>query len=1029
MRTFVSLVFCLLLAAAGRAQPGLAGAESRSVAPGAGTRPASPMPALAAPVSRVLKSFDFEETKLGNFEAIPMYWSKVVGRGFPAYSSGAFDRSQARSATTSFRLETNGGSVAYRFNPPVEKRIEIHADADYYILAFVRTSQLKHARADLAAWFADETGALIPETEVHSQPYTPTTPGPAADGAGTGDQDAWRVLYIFMRGPSASPGGGAGAESSPKARSLVLQVGLLQPQQLGSAERGSAEAAGTGDGKEGNLGRFEIYQQDIRGAVWFDDLAVFQVPRVNVSVPASIPGNMFSAGQNVSLDLIVSDLGTSRGGMNVRLRVADADGLVFVSQQWNASATADRSWSEHFSHAPLPAGLYTATLEVTDDRGTGAQRTLIARRQAQFLCLPPATTADHAAHAAPEFGIGIRGWRASEIAPAERGPGGGDAVVAEAATLWPAIVRETRAGLVQLPAWRRDMSEEALTRRDEPFDTLLSNLQRMDVRTIGAFSELPRALASRLPQSALESDSILRLVNADPGVWRPYFSFALTRYVNRVESWELGSPETSFSGMLSSHGPALDLGEQYARLYERVYAQVAPLMNRPELIIPWSALYDFDARQFPGAALDLRIASAIKPSQIPAYIRNFREPADAASGRGAGGRGAASQRSRAEPAIYAHIEPLEPGIYSHADRLSDFAERIVFARSAGPRATLYDLLPMPGTRQASRPDELLLIYRTFVRALGNAEFVGELPLAPGVRAFLFNRHGSGTLVLWNEAAPEPEVALDLPLGATPQRIDLLGNSSAATVDPATGLTHLSVASTPFIVDQLDPRPLQLKASFMLARRSLPAGVGAVKTELLLRNPYADAVSVRLHMLLPRNWSMDPSVLNVSIAPGATLREPVVLRYPFTEPAGTREIRGILSLEQGQSNSAQQLNVSFPIAITSDLVEMEGFTQLLENGDLVVQQMVTNISSAVLNAQAYAVVPGYPRQQRYILSLPPGQTVIKRFTFSPGSLVQGRKGPPPGSADEVARLLTGQSATLGVRQNDGTNLLTKVFPLE
>src|SRR4051812_38394201 len=73
------------------------------------------------PGSRALKTFDFEESALGNFESTPMYWSKVIGRGYPAYSNGAFDHAVARSTNTSFKLQSSGGSVAYRFAPPVDK--------------------------------------------------------------------------------------------------------------------------------------------------------------------------------------------------------------------------------------------------------------------------------------------------------------------------------------------------------------------------------------------------------------------------------------------------------------------------------------------------------------------------------------------------------------------------------------------------------------------------------------------------------------------------------------------------------------------------------------------------------------------------------------------------------------------------------------------------------------------------------------------------------------------------------------------
>ena len=44
--------------------------------------------ARAAEVSRVLRTFDFEERKLGNAEDLPMHWAKVTGDGLPHYVNG-----------------------------------------------------------------------------------------------------------------------------------------------------------------------------------------------------------------------------------------------------------------------------------------------------------------------------------------------------------------------------------------------------------------------------------------------------------------------------------------------------------------------------------------------------------------------------------------------------------------------------------------------------------------------------------------------------------------------------------------------------------------------------------------------------------------------------------------------------------------------------------------------------------------------------------------------------------------------------
>jgi hypothetical protein len=982
------------------------------------TAPATAPSAL--PGSRILRTFDFEETRLGNFESVPMYWSKVAGRGYPAYSSGAFDRTVFRSSKSSFKLDTIGGSVAYRFSPPPEQRIPVLPDSDYYVLAFARTSKLKHACADITAWFADASGAILPATELHSQPYNPAEPAT--------DPDTWRVLYIYIPGPDSDASG-----APPQARSLVLQLGLLQPQQRDVMAGGSSNP-GDGESFRPGLGRFEIYQQDIQGSVWFDDIVVFQLPRVSVTVPDAVIGNIFNSNQKLDLDLVVSDLGGAPGGfrnLDVRLNVTDPDGLLFASERWAATTTPEKPWSTRYSRAALPAGLYTATLEIAEaadpshESDVARDKTIIARRQTRFLYLPAANS-NGLDRPSSEFGVGVKDWSGRLSGTAGGGtPLGDPASMADAANIWPTIVRDTRAGLAQLPIWRREMSEEAVTRRDQPFDALLGALQRMDVRTIGAIAELPGALSSRLPPAITDRTNLLALLEAQPALWRPYLNFTLTRYANRIDYWELGTPDLPFCGSIVSSSQSVDLAERYTRLYDRSYGEIAGLLNRPQLLIPWNALFEFDPKQYPHALLDLRIPSIVKPSQIPAYVENFRQataPTTAPAGSPA-----------SSTPIFVHLDALESPRYSHGDRLADFAQRLVFARTANPQAILYDLLPAPrpSTGATSRnssvlPDELLLVYRSFIHALGNSTFVSELSIAPGVRAFLFNRQGSGTLVLWSESGTTT-TPLDLPLGATPRQTDLFGNTHPLTVDPASGLTHVEISATPFILDQLDPRPLQLKTSYALGTSNLPAGAGSVRTDVQLTNPYTDAISGTLRIQPPQGWSADPNVVAVNLSPGNTLHQPVTIRYPFTETAGPKRVGGNLSLEQAMSVNAQQLDLTVAVAVTSDQVELEGFSQMLDNGDIVVQQMITNITNRPLTAQAYVLLPGYARQQRYITDLPAGQTAIKRFTFPATTYVHGGDQPP--TAADIANALAGKTATLGLSQRDGKTLITKVIPLE
>src|SRR5688500_6979532 len=83
-----------------------------------------------AQLSRVLRSFDFEERDDGNVEEVPVGWLKVEGPGLPHYLSGKFDPTVSAAGRSSFRFDLIGGSVTYRY--PAGK-ISVMTPASYRI--------------------------------------------------------------------------------------------------------------------------------------------------------------------------------------------------------------------------------------------------------------------------------------------------------------------------------------------------------------------------------------------------------------------------------------------------------------------------------------------------------------------------------------------------------------------------------------------------------------------------------------------------------------------------------------------------------------------------------------------------------------------------------------------------------------------------------------------------------------------------------------------------------------------------------
>src|SRR5687768_7708855 len=131
--------------------------------------------AAAAPeeVKRVVRTFDFEERRLGNVEELPMHWSKVEGPGMPHYVNGRLATDLAHTGKYSFRFDLNGGSLAYRY---AANRIRVLAGAHYRVEALVRTTVLPNARARVSAYLVDLDGHPLPKTVRHTEPYSAKTP-------------------------------------------------------------------------------------------------------------------------------------------------------------------------------------------------------------------------------------------------------------------------------------------------------------------------------------------------------------------------------------------------------------------------------------------------------------------------------------------------------------------------------------------------------------------------------------------------------------------------------------------------------------------------------------------------------------------------------------------------------------------------------------------------------------------------------------------------------------------------------------
>jgi hypothetical protein len=288
-------------------------------------------------VNRILRSFDFEERRLGNVEEIPMHWAKVQGPGLPHYVNGRLTSDRARNGRYSFRLDLNGGSLVYRYQ---SGQIKVQPDAYYRVEGFVQTTVMPNARARVSAYLADQDGNAIEQTVRHSDLYT----------ARGGEVDLWHKLAVEV------------AATAPNAAFLIIELSLLQPAAYASSE----------------LGERSLFPQDIRGSAWFDDVTVSQVPKVTLTTAR--PGNIFRRSDPLQLSVLVNDRFTE--DLSAKLVLLDAmDQIVHQRSgalDMNAAETLGPGRKRMSLMLPgeLPAGWYEARLEMSSQGQFVGRQTL-----------------------------------------------------------------------------------------------------------------------------------------------------------------------------------------------------------------------------------------------------------------------------------------------------------------------------------------------------------------------------------------------------------------------------------------------------------------------------------------------------------------------------------------------------------------------------------------------------------------------------------------------------------------------------
>ncbi len=753
--------------------------------------------AQPAQVTRVLRTLDFEERRLGNPEELPMHWIKVQGPGFPHYVNGRLSNDRPHGGTYSFQFDLNGGSIAYRYEPG---QIRVQPGAHYRVEGWCRTTVLAHARARISAYFTDLDGHPL-RGQFHSELF-------AASRA----EEVWTRLAVEF------------SADDPQSAYLVLELGLLQPAQFAQT----------------TLGERALFNQDIRGSAWFDDIRVSQVPQVELS--SEKPGNIFRRSDPLRLRVIVSDRFTE--DLVGQLVIADAAGTT-VYQRSGALGmeTAER---------PTP-GQKRMSLDLPDLRPGWYEAALVMSSQGQYLGarkLDLIRLADDGERAAPDPRFGI-------IATELRFDGWGEL---------PRILRFLSAGRVKLAVWSKEGDVQQMD--GGAFDLLLERLGAMGVTPTACLLDLPPAAAERVGGSTWD-----RLLLANPNKWRPQLAYLIARHGNHLDRWQLGADGSD----------VFVTQPKMRQVYDLVYQEFRSLMPSPDLAMPWPAWYDLEGALPPTVALS--VPPTVLPAQIPLYTQDIR---------GREGHNLSLSLQLLDRDRYGREVQIRDLAQRFIYALASDSQRIDFPLPFTVRRD--------GDVLVKQPQELFMIERTLTTTLAGATYRGKVPLAEGVEAFLFDRGGQGVLALWDRGNAGGVKRLALNLGTSPASIDLWGNVSPLLPAPGeSGNVQLLVGPTPIFLVDIDGAQAELRASLAIDRPLLESSFEPHTRRVRFTNAYRTAISGMLRIKAPAGWTLNPPNFNFSLNPGETLDREVTIEFPYNSYAGPKTMTCDFAL-QGEMTS-------------------------------------------------------------------------------------------------------------------------------
>lgn len=871
---------------------------------------------------RVVQFFDFEEADV-NPNPVPVNWFRVQNDpelndnpGFPLWNRAAFSTRHARSGFASIALPTQGGSTALRLAAGI---MPIFPAADYVVTAAIFTEGVSGSRACVVARLLDAQKEPIPGSEVRSDLIR--------------SEGEWTPIALKVVG------------AWQQAAFLQLDLQLLQPRQYQSASI---------------LGKHQVWDEDTKGAAYFDDIGIFQLPRLTISTGGRSP--IVHAPEKLSFTGNIRDL--TGEDLTAQLTLRDTNGSVIATETVRIGpGGGDIEWAP----AVDKLGWYEASLDVTNGPS------VVGSAGCAVLYAPaPVSSAAAGSRASGPFQDVTFGVALSR-APSEQ------------IAILPELLPRLGLHAATLPI---------VTDHQMPEWTLLSTtLERLlsdDVSLTFAMPTLTHAVANELKIDPIEP---LILADHPDAAWLPSIQTLIETYGHRVPRWQLG-----VAPLLPSW-----TGKDLSRRMTKLRASLERLMPAPRLSIPWMAdvAWPDPPPGRPGAmapmeSITVTLPSSFPSSAIPEIAERWRAIAAAAS---------------AELHVIIETDDHDPLTDAVSDEITLLMQRTALlwqALSMGqpnlgdrplPRLSIRDpwaALERPGTSAA--PSPLLGVWSNLAQRFTGRRVVASLDNLPGVKCYILKgataagtgSRSTGLIVAWADNTTETATLRGYftPPEQTLTALDPFGNPTTIRPVDSSGRYEIPLSQTPILLEGVDTELARFSSGFEVTPSFVPAVAAVHEHEIILTNPWPVRISGDLHLpsqqtgVSRQPWRFTPSSpITFTIPPGGTARLPFSFSFSSSEEAGARTLVANVRITADRSYPPMRLSAPITIGLEDlDLQASIAAGPTPDGPDLVVNATVTNAGKSPRTLQVELVANGQARQKLPISNLGAGESAVRRFVI-------------------------------------------------